>query len=77
MVTFIAAEHAEVWSAVRALPAKQAQAVALRYLEGWSIVDIAHAMECAESTVKVHLHRARKRLADRLGLQDEEVADER
>lgn len=74
---FIAAEHGEVWAAVRSLPRKQAQAVALRYLEGWSVSEIAGALECAEATVKVHLHRARRTLAGRLGLEDGEVADER
>jgi DNA-directed RNA polymerase specialized sigma24 family protein len=33
-------------------------------------------MGCSPSTVKVHLHRARGRLADALALDREEVADE-
>lgn len=76
-VIFIAADHSEVWAAVRSLPRKQAQAVTLRYLEGWSIAEIAEALGCAEATAKVHLHRARRALADRLGLDDAEVDDER
>jgi DNA-directed RNA polymerase specialized sigma24 family protein len=36
-----------------------------------TVVTIAEIMECAESTVKVHLHKARQTLADRLQLQGE------
>lgn len=71
VITFVAAEHLEVWAAVRALPRRQAQAVALHYLEGWSLADIGDALGCAEGTVKQHLHRARRTLADRLGLDPE------
>ena len=62
-------EHdAEFWKAVRALPKRQAQAITLHYLEDMSVADIAEVLECAEGTVKVHLHKGRKRLASRLGL---------
>lgn len=60
------------WAAVRALPARQAQAVALHYLEDRSVAEIAVILECAEGTVKAHLHRGRLALAARLG----EVVDE-
>lgn len=63
--------HAErdedFWTAVRALPKRQAQVVALHYLEDLSIARIAELMQCAEGTVKAHLHKARTKLADRLG----------
>lgn len=58
----------EFWEAVRALPRRQAQAIALHYLEDMSVADIAEVLECAEGTVKVHLHKGRHKLADRLGL---------
>jgi len=62
----------EFWSAVRGLPARQAQAVALHYLEDRSVADIAAVLGCAEATVKVHLHRGRLALARTLGLTEGE-----
>lgn len=55
------------WAAVRALPVRQAECVALHYLEDRSIADIALVLGCKEGTVKVHLHRGRTALAARLG----------
>lgn len=57
---------AHFWKAVRALPKRQAQVVALHYLEDRPVADIASVLGCAESTVKVHLHKARQSLARRL-----------
>ena len=63
------AEDEEFRKAVRALPKRQAQAIALHYLEDRSVVDIAEILECAEGTVKVHLFKGRRSLAKRLGLE--------
>jgi RNA polymerase sigma-70 factor (ECF subfamily) len=60
------------WSAVRHLPQRQAQVVALHYLEDRSVEDIGDILACAPNTVKVHLHRARRTLAERLGTPLEE-----
>jgi RNA polymerase sigma factor (sigma-70 family) len=60
-------DSAAFWRMVRVLPRRQAQTVALFYLEDRSTTEIASILECAESTVKVHLHRARNRLARDLG----------
>lgn len=65
------AEAEEFWSNVRRLPKRQAQAIALYYLEDRSVVDIAEILECAPNTVKVHLHKGRQKLADRLGVEME------
>jgi RNA polymerase sigma-70 factor (ECF subfamily) len=65
-------EAAEFWAAVRALSRRQAQCIALRYLDGLSVAEIAAVLGCAESTVRVHLHRARAALADRLRVPMEE-----
>ena len=47
------------WQAVRRLPPRQAQAVALYYFEDYSVRDIAAVLDCSEGTVKTHLSRAR------------------
>jgi len=60
-------EDEEVWAAVRALPQRQAQVVALFYVDDRSVGDIARILECAEGTVKAHLHAARQALVRKLG----------
>jgi RNA polymerase sigma-70 factor (ECF subfamily) len=59
---------AELWEAVRRLPDRQAQAIALFYLEDRSVAETAAILDCAEGTVKAHLHKARLSLARMLGL---------
>lgn len=54
------------WDAVRSLPPRQVECVALHYLEDRSVADIADILGCKEATVKVHLHRGRSALAQRL-----------
>jgi RNA polymerase sigma factor (sigma-70 family) len=56
-------EAEEFWAAVRALPARQAQAAALRYVYDLPVAEIAHTLACTEGTVKQHLSRARHALA--------------
>jgi RNA polymerase sigma-70 factor (ECF subfamily) len=65
----IPAEHDAFWAAVRDLPKRQAQAIALHYLEDRSVADIAEILDCAEGTVKVHLRNGRLSLAGTLGLE--------
>ena len=60
---------AEFWRSVRALPPRQAQAVALFYLEDYSVRDIASVLDCSEGTVKTHLSRARAAVARQLRLE--------
>jgi len=62
----------EFWDAVRALPARQAQAIALHYLEDRPVAEIAEILGCAPATVKVHLHPGRRALADALAPATEE-----
>ncbi len=57
------------WSAVRRLPRRQAQVVALHYLDDRSVADTAAVLGCAPGTVKAHLHRARRSLATELGCE--------
>jgi RNA polymerase sigma-70 factor (ECF subfamily) len=61
----------EFWSAVRDLPRRQAQAIALHYLYGSSVAEAAAAMGCTESSVKTHLARGRAALAARLEVEDQ------
>lgn len=68
------AEAEAFWGSVRKLPKRQAQAIALHYLEDRSVADIANILECSPNTVKVHLHKGRQQLAERLGAQ---LGDER
>ena len=53
---------AELWRAVRALPAQQRDAVLLVYAQDLSHAEAARVMGCSEKTVSWHLHEARKRL---------------
>lgn len=64
----------EFWAAVRALPTRQRQMVALYYLGDCSVGEIALTLGCAEGTVRATLHKGRLRLASRLGLGVEEEA---
>lgn len=59
------------WQAVRRLPARQAQAVALYYLEDLSVAQIAVIIGCSEGTVKTHLSRARHAVAHDLALEND------
>ena len=58
------------WQAVRRLPPRQAQAVALYYLEDYSVREISEILDCSEGTVKTHLSRARDSVARHLRLED-------
>lgn len=60
-------ETEEFWAEVRRLPRRQAQAVALFYLEDRPVAEIAQILGIEESTVRVHLTRGRRALAE--GLQ--------
>ena len=60
----------EVWEAVKALPGRQRQAVALRYVLGLTEAGTAAAMGVAVGTASATLAAARARLAIRLGEDD-------
>ena len=59
--------------AVSQLPLQQRTAVVLHYLDGRSAGEIAYILRCSESTVRVHLHRARKALALKLRQENPDV----
>jgi RNA polymerase sigma factor (sigma-70 family) len=52
----------EVWASVRALPAKQRTAIALRFLAGSSHAEIAAVMESSEEAARRNVHEGLKRL---------------
>ena len=59
--------------AVLALPPNQRAAVVLHYLEDLPVDEVAALMGVAPATARVHLHRARRRLATLLGEETEDV----
>jgi RNA polymerase sigma-70 factor, ECF subfamily len=64
----------EVWSAVRALPVRQRQAVALRYVLDLTQEQVADAMGVAPGTAAATLSAARKQLRTLLDVPQTEEA---
>ena len=58
----------QFWAAVRRLPARQGQAIALRYVYDCSLAEVAEAMQISEGAVKAHLFRGRQSISEALGL---------
>ena len=71
--TSAVATRLSVREAIATLPARQRQAVVLRYLADLPIADIADAMGCASGTVKATLHQAMQSM--RIELDDQEGDD--
>jgi RNA polymerase sigma-70 factor (ECF subfamily) len=69
----LAPEPDGFWSEVRRLPRRQAQTVALAYVYGMGVAEIAATLEVSPGTVKTHLSRGRAALAQTLGRTDEET----
>jgi RNA polymerase sigma-70 factor, ECF subfamily len=55
---------APLWQHVRRLPARQAQVIALVYVEDLAIDQVAQVLGISTSSVKTHLQRARSTLAE-------------
>jgi RNA polymerase sigma-70 factor, ECF subfamily len=60
-------EQTDLIRALRSLPAKQAAAIVLRHLHGFTNREIAAALKVPERTVASRLAAAKKRLRSRLG----------
>lgn len=56
-----------VWVAVRALPRRQAQVMALLFIDDLTIEQASETLDISAGSVKTHLHRARQTLAAALG----------
>jgi RNA polymerase sigma-70 factor (ECF subfamily) len=59
--------------ALARLPRRQREAIALRYLTGWSEAEIAEALQVSPGTVKTSVHRGMKKLRRDLGEDLQEV----
>ncbi len=57
------------WEAVRSLPRRQSEVVALHYLEDMSVADVATVLGIAESSVKNSLAQARSTLSKKLEVE--------
>lgn len=60
----------DFWVHVRRLPQRQAQVVALHYVEDLTVVDVAAVLDISPGAVKQHLSRARHTLAARLNADE-------
>lgn len=58
-------------AALLQLPAEDRSVLALAYVEELAHADIARIEDCSVGAIKVRLHRARRRLAQILGSEDE------
>ena len=59
--------------AIAALPPAQRAAVVLFYYEDRPTSEIATILDCSEATARVHLHKARKRLATTMNRELDDV----
>ena len=69
----LSADDAEFWRAVRSLPRRQAQVIALHYLEDRPVAEVAEILGTAQGTVKKHLYDGRQALARRLKLEEDDA----
>jgi RNA polymerase sigma-70 factor (ECF subfamily) len=56
--------HVEIKQLLERLPRVQREVITLFYLEDQSVQDVAQMLDLPQGTVKSHLHRARRALAD-------------
>lgn len=63
----------EVLRAIRTLSPRQQAAVVLFYFEDAPVAEIAELLGCSTATARVHLHRARVRLAELLSMAEVEL----
>jgi len=57
-------QQVEINQLLQRLPEVQQQVITLFYIQERSVEDVAHMLDLPEGTVKSHLHRARRALAD-------------
>ena len=64
-----APQDLDLLMAIKRLPARQRAAVALFYFEDLPLSEVADILGCSHATAKVHVFKARSRLAELLGLE--------
>jgi len=57
----------QIWQLFRGLSARQQEVFALRYVEEWSVEEVAQMLEITPGSVKQHLFRAVRHLRKALG----------
>jgi RNA polymerase sigma factor (sigma-70 family) len=62
-------------AALRRLPPQQRAAIALHYYEDRPLAEVAQILNCSHATAKVHVFKARRKLATLLGEPEGEGAD--
>ncbi|GAA1705800.1 hypothetical protein GCM10009765_64000 [Fodinicola feengrottensis] len=72
----LAPERIVLMNAVRRLPARQRETIALFYLADMSIQETAEALEVSVTSVKTRLHRGRNALAELLRADGYQIRDE-
>lgn len=65
------ARSAEVWAAVRALPRRQGQVIALVFFDGMTVPEASRVIGCSLETGRTHLKRGKKALAGCLGVEED------
>ncbi len=70
-------QHRRLIEEVRALPRRQRDCVALRYLMDLSVADIASTLNVSENSVKTHLKRGLARLRTLTDLADDDTEEHR
>jgi RNA polymerase sigma-70 factor, ECF subfamily len=66
---------AELMKAIRSLPKRQAQVVALVAIDDCTFAEAANILGCSEETARTHMRRARVRLKAALNLASSETSD--
>jgi RNA polymerase sigma-70 factor (ECF subfamily) len=66
----LAAETTEVLDALRSLPKRQAQVLALTYVEGLATTEVGEVLGFSTATAKTHLRRGRAAVARKLGVRE-------
>lgn len=67
----LATNRAELVVALRRLPERQREAVAMHYLGGFAVAEVAEVMGIGPETVKTHLARGMKVLRTEFGVQNQ------
>lgn len=69
-------DYSDLYTAISALEVNHRTAIALYYMEGFSVAEIAHILKIPSGTVKSRLSRAREQLKKQL-TEDEEIQYEK